>query len=120
MSPTTGMKTEAELLMKDRYAFFDGSKVGAHAMVIAEKACKKIVAISLFVAEKADNAALKYREKYISFFDINEPSLEQWVNRLIEHVDSRYIIVAYQYFLTLIESGMSADDAFTLVVNDGY
>lgn len=95
-------------------------KFVVYSSIVLEKIFKKITMFSLAVAEKSDSTALMFRQKYSDLLETQEPSLRQWVNRLIEHVDSRYIIVAYHHFLSLIESGCSPDDAFERVVGDVY
>ena len=91
-----------------------------YSAIMLEKILKKTTSATLFLAEKSDQAALSMRRYYSSYVIEEEPSLRQWVNRLIEHVDSKYIIVAYHYFMSLIEAGVSPDSAFEEVVGSVY
>lgn len=95
-------------------------KAIVYSAVVLEKMLKKTTNIALSIAENSDRGALAMRRYYSGFLTEQEPSLRQWVNRLIEHVDSRYIIVAYHYFMSLIEAGISPDSAFEEVVGSVY
>lgn len=46
-----------------------------------------------------------------------EPTLQQWVNRLIEHIEEEHINEAYRRFARLVESGMEPAHAFEVVIS---
>lgn len=46
-----------------------------------------------------------------------EPNLQQWANRLIEHVDSAFIVDAYRHFAFLVENGLEPEHAFEIVIH---
>lgn len=46
------------------------------------------------------------------------PTLKQWANRLIEHVDTEEVVNVYNRFVQLVHSGLSPEHAFKVVVDD--
>lgn len=48
----------------------------------------------------------------------NPPTLKQWANRLIEHVDTDEVVGVYNKFVQLVYSGLSPEHAFKVVVDD--
>lgn len=89
----------------------------ARISIVASKICDKVAEYSLTLAEKAEDTGALFRKVYVSILGTKQPSLEQWVNRLIEYVDSRYVVAAYQRFLLLVDMGFAPQDAFQEVVN---
>jgi hypothetical protein len=53
-------------------------------------------------------------QKWMMYYD-EPPSLRQWANRLIEHIESDQVIEAYHKFIELIRAGLSPEHAFHLV-----
>lgn len=47
---------------------------------------------------------------------ISQPTMQQWVNRMVEFIEPSYIMIAYQQFKYLIDQGMEPEHAFRLVV----
>lgn len=48
------------------------------------------------------------------------PEFIQFLNRLIEYVDSDHIIEAAKKFLFLVDSGMEPNHAFKVVISDRF
>ncbi|MDA0345059.1 MAG: hypothetical protein O3C54_03770 [Proteobacteria bacterium] len=49
-----------------------------------------------------------------------QPSIEQYLNRLTEFFDCNYLEYAEDEFLTLVDFGMSPENAFGSLVNGGF
>jgi hypothetical protein len=45
-----------------------------------------------------------------------EPTLQQWVNRLIEYFDKDHVPVAFQRFSYLVQSGIEPEHAFEITI----
>lgn len=97
--------------------------LAARLAVVLEKAALKVrdgaltaATAVLEVANWAETKAEHFRQVHVLVLGMKRPTLEQWINRLVEHVDSNFLLYVYQRFLVLIENGWSPEDAFTEVV----
>lgn len=90
----------------------------ARAAVVLEKTCTSLTDAALRLASWSDSKATYFRKFHVIVLGTTRPTLEQWVNRLVEYVDSRFLLIAYQRFLVLIENGLTPEKAFREVVGE--
>lgn len=81
---------------------------------IAERACYNTAELCVMCAVQLEVWGMLLAKKY--YYDKSHPpTVMQFANRLIEFVDSRWIVVAYNAFIQLVNEGVPPEQAFVMI-----